>query len=562
MQPPQSLHDPFAVHRRPLDMEDYIDVLRRHRAWLLGPTFAALVVSVVVAFLWPDTYRSSAMIRVIPSQVNERLAPQVINAEMSQRVSSMANEILSRTTLTNIINSFQLYPRDRKRLPNEDIVENMRKDIKIGAVGLLATQPGERVNAFRISYDYSDRILAQKVCAELVSKFIDANLRTTQTQMSSADDFFKEQLEARRKRLEEIDQKLTAFRVQNQGRLPEQISATVSQLSAMENRMSNMNSGIQRASQDKMLLESRLSILKDQLRQSSQPLAIQNEAREQRERVVSDRLSSIDRDILNMETNLAAMLENYRDTHPDVQRRRSELAVLKKRRDIIASEEEAKKAAPAPAPEKTRSLSVAQIREVRELESQIAATQSMIEAKRVEIENLQRDYNAATAQSRALQGQISAMPVGEARYDELLRERAMAKEQYEETSKKSNISDDQVRLINRKQSESLELLDAANTPQQPTEPNRYLIVGTGVALGIFIGLFIVAAREMKDTTLKSLKDVRAYTQLTVLGSVPLLENDLVVRRRRRLTWLAWSTACLAGLMIMAGSVVFYFANRT
>ncbi len=562
MQPPQSLHDPFAVHRRPLDMEDYIDVLRRHRAWLLGPTFAALVVSVVVAFLWPDTYRSSAMIRVIPSQVNERLAPQVINAEMSQRVSSMANEILSRTTLTNIINSFQLYPRDRKRLPNEDIVENMRKDIKIGAVGLLATQPGERVNAFRISYDYSDRILAQKVCAELVSKFIDANLRTTQTQMSSADDFFKEQLEARRKRLEEIDQKLTAFRVQNQGRLPEQISATVSQLSAMENRMSNMNSGIQRASQDKMLLESRLSILKDQLRQSSQPLAIQNEAREQRERVVSDRLSSIDRDILNMETNLAAMLENYRDTHPDVQRRRSELAVLKKRRDIIASEEEAKKAAPAPAPEKTRSLSVAQIREVRELESQIAATQSMIEAKRVEIENLQRDYNAATAQSRALQGQISAMPVGEARYDELLRERAMAKEQYEETSKKSNISDDQVRLINRKQSESLELLDAANTPQQPTEPNRYLIVGTGVALGIFVGLFIVAAREMKDTTLKSLKDVRAYTQLTVLGSVPLLENDLVVRRRRRLTWLAWSTACLAGLMIMAGSVVFYFANRT
>ncbi len=562
MQPPQSLHDPFAVHRRPLDMEDYIDVLRRHRAWLLGPAFAALVISVVVAFLWPDTYRSSAMIRVIPSQVNERLAPQVINAEMSQRVSSMANEILSRTTLTNIINSFQLYPRDRKRLPNEDIVENMRKDIKIGAVGLLATQPGERVNAFRISYDYSDRILAQKVCAELVSKFIDANLRTTQTQMSSADDFFKEQLEARRKRLEEIDQKLTAFRVQNQGRLPEQITATVSQLSAMENRMSNMNSGIQRASQDKMLLESRLSILKDQLRQSSQPLAIQNEAREQRERVVSDRLSSIDRDILNMETNLAAMLENYRDTHPDVQRRRSELAVLKKRRDIIASEEEAKKAAPAPAPEKSRSLSVAQIREVRELESQIAATQSMIEAKRVEIENLQRDYNAATAQSRALQGQISAMPVGEARYDELLRERAMAKEQYEETSKKSNISDDQVRLINRKQSESLELLDAANTPQQPTEPNRYLIVGTGVALGIFVGLFIVAAREMKDTTLKSLKDVRAYTQLTVLGSVPLLENDLVVRRRRRLTWLAWSTACLAGVMIMAGSVVFYFANRT
>ena len=557
----QPLQDPFAIQRRTLDMEDYIDVIRRHRAWMLGPVFAALVISVVVAFLWPDTYVSSAMIRVIPSQVSERMAPQVINAEMSQRVSSMANEILSRTALTNIINSLQLYPRDRKRLPNEDVVEMMRRDIKIGAVGLLAQQQNERVNAFRISFSYSERIQAQKVCQELVSKFIDANLRTQQTQMTSADDFFKEQLDTRKKRLEEIDQRLTSFRVQNQGRLPEQVSSNVSALQAMENRMGNLNSSIQRASQDKMLFESRLSILKDQMRQSSQPQTQQSEQREQRERVTSDRLAATERDILMAETNLAALLEQYKENHPDVGRRRSELAVLKRRRDIIASEDEAKKTAPVVA-EKPRGLSNVQVREVREIEAQIASTQSMIEAKRVEMENAQRDYNAASGQARNLQNQISAMPVGEAKYDELLRERALAKEQYDETSKKSDISTTQVQLTNRKQSETLELLDPANTPQQPTEPNRYMIVGAGVAIGALIGMFIVAAREMKDTTLKSLKDVRAYTQLTVLGSVPLLENDLVVRRRRRLTWLAWSTACLAGILVMAGSVVFYFANRT
>ena len=557
----QPLQDPFAIQRRTLDMEDYIDVIRRHRAWMLGPVFAALVISVVVAFLWPDTYVSSAMIRVIPSQVSERMAPQVINAEMSQRVSSMANEILSRTALTNIINSLQLYPRDRKRLPNEDVVEMMRRDIKIGAVGLLAQQQNERVNAFRISFSYSERIQAQKVCQELVSKFIDANLRTQQTQMTSADDFFKEQLDTRKKRLEEIDQRLTSFRVQNQGRLPEQVSSNVSALQAMENRMGNLNSSIQRASQDKMLFESRLSILKDQMRQSSQPQTQQSEQREQRERVTSDRLAATERDILMAETNLAALLEQYKENHPDVGRRRSELAVLKRRRDIISSEDEAKKSAPVVA-EKPRGLSNVQVREVREIEAQIASTQSMIEAKRVEMENAQRDYNAASGQARNLQNQISAMPVGEAKYDELLRERALAKEQYDETSKKSDISTTQVQLTNRKQSETLELLDPANTPQQPTEPNRYMIVGAGVAIGAIIGMFIVAAREMKDTTLKSLKDVRAYTQLTVLGSVPLLENDLVVRRRRRLTWLAWSTACLAGILVMAGSVVFYFANRT
>ncbi len=539
MQPTQ---DPFSIPRRTLDMEDYIDVVRRHRAWMLGPVFAALVISVVVAFLWPDTYISSAMIRVTPSQVSERMAPQVINAEMSQRVSSMANEILSRTALTNIINSLQLYPRDRKRLPNEDVVEMMRRDIKIGGVGLLATQQSERINAFRISFSYSERLLAQKVCQELVTKFIDANLRTQQTQTTSADDFFNEQLDARKKRLEDIDARLTSFRVQNQGRLPEQIGTSIGQLQAMENRMGNLNSGIQRATQDKMLFESRLSILKDQLRQSSQPISQQSEQREQRERTTSDRLASIERDITASETNLAGLLEQYRENHPDVQRRKSELAVLKRRRDVMANEDEAKKAAPV-AVEKPRGMSIAQVREVREVEAQIASTQSMIEAKRVEVETLQRDYNTAASQSRSLQGQISATPVGEAKYDELLRERALAKEQYEETTKKSEMSKTQVQLQNRKQGETLELLDPANTPQQPTEPNRYFIVGAGMGIGALIGMFIVAAREMKDTTLKSLKDVRAYTQLTVLGSVPLLENDLVVRRRRRLETALTPSVC-------------------
>jgi len=49
--------------------------------------------------------------------------------------------------------------------------------------------------------------------------------------------------------------------------------------------------------------------------------------------------------------------------------------------------------------------------------------------------------------------------------------------------------------------------------------------------------------------------------LSILGSIPLLENDLVVRRRRRLSWLAWSTACLLGAVIMSGSVLYYYATK-
>jgi uncharacterized protein involved in exopolysaccharide biosynthesis len=53
MAPPQNQ---VATTRRPPDIEDYIDMVRRYRSWIIGPMFAGLVVATVIAFLWPDTY--------------------------------------------------------------------------------------------------------------------------------------------------------------------------------------------------------------------------------------------------------------------------------------------------------------------------------------------------------------------------------------------------------------------------------------------------------------------------------------------------------------------------
>ena len=78
--------------------------------------------------------------------------------------------------------------------------------------------------------------------------------------------------------------------------------------------------------------------------------------------------------------------------------------------------------------------------------------------------------------------------------------------------------------------------------------------------GLVIGLLLAAAKEVKDTSLKNLKDVRAYTNLPVLSSIPLLENALLVRRKRRLVWLAWSSAVIVGCMLMSISVYYHMAN--
>src|SRR5579862_6041849 len=91
------------VSRRPPDVEDYIDILRRYRSWIVGPTFAGLVLAVIVAFLWPDTFISVAVMRITPQQVPERLVPSNINTQIAERLNGMQQEILSRMSLQELI---------------------------------------------------------------------------------------------------------------------------------------------------------------------------------------------------------------------------------------------------------------------------------------------------------------------------------------------------------------------------------------------------------------------------------------------------------------------------
>ena len=201
------------------------------------------------------------------------------------------------------------------------------------------------------------------------------------------------------------------------------------------------------------------------------------------------------------------------------------------------------------------------VRETRDLEASIRRFESAIEARDLEMEEYNKELKRANDAIKGYQGRIETVPLGEKQYADLLRDRDLTKEQYMDLSGKLQHAEIAQEMEGRKQGETLELLDPASLPTTPTEPKRPLIISIGGALGLLLGIVIAGAREMKDTSLKNLKDVRAYTQMAILGSVPLLENDFVVRRRRRLAWLGWTTACLAGAVIMAGSVVYYYVTK-
>lgn len=550
MQPTES----FSVPRRALDVEDFIDILRRHKGWIFGPFLLTLVASVVGVYLWPDKYESVAVVKIVPQQVPQNMVQSSITNDLADRINSMATTVLSRNVLTTIINNFDLYKSERKRLPMEDVIDNiMRKDVQI--IPIMAGTGGRTVPAFTVQFSYPDRLLANKVVQDVVSRFIAENLTNRSNATTETTQFLKDQAEQAKKDLEVLEDKLSAFKAQNNGRLPDQVDMNYRQLQSLQTNYQFLTTSKNRAEMDKLSLETNLRVeraRKAELTREVPQTAAQVAA------MKSERMLEIEREIRNYEDALAVTRQKFTEAHPDVQALKSRLEVAKNRKVEIQKEEaEAKATTPAVVPVQNRQLAM----EVVDVDGNIQRLESASRARDLEIEDLDKQIKQTQSGISRLEGQISSAPLGEQQYGDLLREREIAKAKYIDLDGRLNTAQIARDLEGRGQGERLELLDAASLPQYPTEPKRPMVIGIGGALGLLLGVVIAAAREMKDTSLKNLKDVRAYTQMAILGSVPLLENDFVVRRRRRIAWLGWTTACLMAAVTMAGSVVFYYATK-
>ena len=548
---------PISINRRVLDFEDYVDILRRHRGWIVGPTFLGLVMGVVVAFLWPDTFVAAGQIRVVPPQVPTRLVAPNVSEEMSQRVNAIYQGIVSRPTLNNLITTYNLYPDKRKRMPIEDVIEAMRKDILIGQLrGMSGSGGATRAGffAFSVSYAYSDRRVAKNVCVDLISRFMEESTRTRSSQSQMTTGFFQSEVDAAKAQMDEADTKIAAFKSSNAGALPDEAQALLVSVSAVEQNIQSLNMNLSRAAQEKIQLEAQLRFMKDQLPAVAPAPALGEAASVVVQR--DDRLDDLDREFAKLNATVATLRETYTESHPDVQRALGFVNAKKKERDQYAAKLAAQK--PGSQPSRASSQNAANQSNLLQLQSNISRLQAAVQAKDMEIEDLNRQLDQARVRSRSLQSKVDSSPLARSNFMALMRDRDNASQRYNDLTHRLQESSMATDIENRRQGETLEVLEQPVIPTEPSAPKRPIIVSAGLIIGLLLGVGFAFGRELKDVSLKSLKDVRAYTKLTVLGSIPLLENDFVVRRRRRMSWLGWSAAFLMGVLMMSGSIIYYY----
>jgi succinoglycan biosynthesis transport protein ExoP len=554
----------IAISRRALDLEDYIDVARRHIAWIVGPLFAGLVLSIVIAFLLPNSYRSEAVMQITPAQISEDLVKTTGNQLLTDRIIQMEGDILSRTSLSNLIQSpdLNLYPTERAKQPLEDVIETMKtRDLRID-VNSVATM-GKHASAFKISFSYIDRFKAQQTVQKLISRFVDANQSSQRDQQTLLRDFFGDELAQARATLEKSNEELTKFRTENQGRLPEQSQMNMANLASLQTQVNGIQDQLNRLAQDRMQQEAHLSTLKSQLdllglmaQESPAALASNPVMRQNVE------LEQMNKQIDAAELRLQQLLQSYREGYPEIRELRKQLVVLKKNRDDMQVKQEEMLAAEAAkpkdsAPKKGTNFQVAQSQTT--LVGQIDSTNVLLKNIDSEKAFKQKDLDRINRQIEEYRNRLASTSSIEAHYADLQRDQANATQKFQTMLQKQELTAQNSDLIQRKAGEKLEVLDPASLPSTPFSPNRYMIVGGGVAASFMLGLALAGVQEAKDTSLKNLKDVRAYTNLPVLCSIPLLENTLLVKRKKRITYLAWSAAVIIGIIAICSALFYYFS---
>ena len=157
-------------------LRDYMAIFHRRRTLIVLAGGFLLGLSLAVAFLWPAVYRSMATILVEEQEIPSELVHSTVTSYADQRIETIKQQVMSRTTLWKVVEQYNLYPNLRKTSPVEEIVKQFTKDIAVevisaNVVDKRTQQPTKATIAFTVAYQSNSPDLAQKVANELTSLF-------------------------------------------------------------------------------------------------------------------------------------------------------------------------------------------------------------------------------------------------------------------------------------------------------------------------------------------------------------------------------------------------------
>ena len=520
------------------DLTEIKGMVRRRRWQFLVPFFCGWLLVWGASWLIPSTYRSGTLILVEQPSVPEKYVVSNIDIDIQHQLDSITQQILSRTRLLHIIENLGLYAADRKRMSPDDVVEKMRKDIEIE----LTHSDDKKLSAFNIYYVSRDPKMAQAATSELANLFITENLEQRQERAENTTKFLQDQLDQARAKLAAQEAKLRVFKDQHLGELPNQTQSNLQILAGLQSQVQANQDSLNRAKQQNTYLESLIN----------QYRAVEHSSKSG-ETGGPVGLTEIDRELDQLKARLADLTSHYTDKHPDVRKTKEQIAQTEKLREKIVADmngraKEAKDASSEPAP--TASALDPKSAPVLELDSQL-------KANRLEIANREAEIKDEQSKINQYQSRLNMAPVMEQQFADITRDYDQSKTDYESLLAKKNQSEMSTDLEKTQQGEHFRMLDPPNLPVKPYKPNRLLLCGAGLAVGLVLGGAFAFGQEKLSGKIYSEREIKKLVPYDVIAEIPAIESLAEHSAHRRGSWIAGAAAVVIVGFILLGSAVTY-----
>ena len=564
---PQDLYAPIESGKT---MGDFVAVVRRRKKLMLAVFAALFAVAVAIALLLPPVYRSSATILIKEQEIPQEFVRSTVTSFADERIQVISQQVMTRATLLDLVDRYGLYGKARQRETSEDILDMMRRDIKLTPISAEVTDrrtgsPVKSTIAFTLSYDSESAANAQKIANELTTLYLNENVKNRQQKAAETTSFLDEELARVTQHISELEQQISDFKKANQERLPD--LAATNQVGSERTSVE-----IQRLERDIVFAEERKMSLQTQLAETKPSAPIAGGTVLEPE----DRLKAL-------QVQLTTLIGTYSEDHPDVKRARREIALLKTETGLQddATDREAKlaeiqaqlsqlrqkysedhpdvvtlKRAYATLDKAIKSGAdgppdkVGTLRRARKPDNPVFITlRQQIETLTAQIQSMRTERDDLRGKQIQFDVRLRQTPEVEREFLELARDMGNSREHFRDLRDKQMKAQVAEQLERERKAERFTLIEPPIFPEKPYRPNRSLIVLMGFVLALAGCIGAVALRETLDQTVHSARDVIRVMQVPMLAVLPLLPSAALVRRRtigRRV-----AVALTVGLVVLA-----------
>src|SRR2546428_5600215 len=320
----------MSIEFRPRKISEYARIALKRKWMIILPTLAIGLAIGYVVFRLPDLYESSTLIVVKPSTLPNTVVPMITEETLTRELASISQVVTSRSSLQPLVEKYDLYKEERRRgEAMEVIIEQMRKGIKVE----VNTSRNDITNAFNITYRGSDPKNTQAVAAELASRYVDEQTRGTVNAGTSAKQFIEEQVRQAKEELDTIDNQRLNYLQQNMNNLPSQSQALVGRLTALHEAQKALIAELGRLRDLGAAYRSQLA---DITKSYDQEIAMAAENTTDPKTTMA--WAELTRSRSELEFELQNLLTQYKEKHPDVVAKKSQLDSVKRDQDQMIAD--------------------------------------------------------------------------------------------------------------------------------------------------------------------------------------------------------------------------------